>query len=148
MGDKATGDHYAAVLADLEAQRARIDEAIGTIKALQGGSMPLAGPVKGTGVSNPATVEIALDAFHRLTVSAAIKKYLRMLGKPATTPEIVEALSAGGQAGSEGTNFMVVVNNTLNRMQPPDGGISKVKRGVWGLAEWYDDKPKKPATDD
>jgi hypothetical protein len=28
----------------------------------------------------------------------------------------------------------------LNRMQAPDGGISKVKRGVWGLSEWYESK--------
>jgi hypothetical protein len=143
MSDKSAVD-YAAVLADLEAQRAKLDVAIEAIRALQGAGNMTITPQTGAVNMNGGAPEIAIDAFHKLTVSQAIRKYLAMRRKPATTPEIVEALAAGGQAGSDGNNFLVVVNNTLNRMQAPDGGISKVKRGVWGLAEWYDDKPKKP----
>lgn len=138
---------YAAVLADLEAQRAKLDVAIEAIRALQQGSPipigPAAAPPGNAKPANNGEGEIPLDAFHRLSVSQSIKKYLSMRGrKPATTGEIVAALAAGGQAGSDGTNFNVVVNNTLNRMQAPDGGISKVKRGVWGLSEWYENKPE------
>ena len=136
-------DHYGAVLADLEAQRATIDAAITAIKALQAGGKITIGGSLGSPTANNAQLDIPVDAFHKMTVSQAIRKYLSMRRKPATTPEIVEALTTGGQAGSDGSNFMVVVNNTLNRMQAPDGGISKVKRGVWGLSEWYQDKPKK-----
>lgn len=139
-------DHYTAVLAELEAQRAKIDAAIDAIKALQQGTgWSTVGP---TAVNQPkasdsnGTLDIPLDAFHRLSVSQAIRKYLSMRRKPSTTAEIVEALAAGGQSGSDGANFNVVVNNTLNRMQAPDGGISKVKRGVWGLTEWYENKAK------
>ena len=145
-------DYYAAVLADLEAQRAKIDTAIAAIQALQtaGLSMPSAAPSfpgspsSGTpALTTDSVLEIPLDAFHRMSVSQAIKKFLGMRGRrPATTAQIVEALAAGGQAGSDGANFNVVVNNTLSRMQAPNGGISKVKRGVWGLSEWYDSKLK------
>jgi hypothetical protein len=137
---------YAAVLADLEAQRAKLDVAIEAIRALQeGGPIPVGlGPAPAAkAAQSNGEIEIALDAFHRLSVSQAIKKYLAMRGRrPATTAEIVAALTAGGQAGADGANYNVVVNNTLNRMQAPDGGISKVKRGVWGLSEWYDSKPE------
>lgn len=144
--DKATAEAYAAVLADLEAQRLKIEEAIATVKAIQSGSqIPTASAPPEMFASKPSdsSLKIALDEFHTLTVSQAIRKYLGMRNrKPATTAEIVEALTAGGQSGSDGSNFTVVVNNTLNRMQAPDGGISKVRRGVWGLKEWYDSKPK------
>jgi hypothetical protein len=143
--DRATAEAYAAVLADLEAQRIKIEEAIATVKAVQAGSKIPTGvaPAESPPVFIGAPIKIALDAFHTLTVSQAIKKYLGMRDRtPATTAEIVEALTAGGQSGADGSNFTVVVNNTLNRMQAPDGGISKVRRGVWGLKEWYESKPK------
>jgi len=146
MGEKGAVDHYAAVLADLEAKLAAIQNAIATIKAIQSGSAIVAPIGLSAPIPNAASgqVELPIDAFHRLTISKAIRKYLQMRpNRPATTPEIVEALRAGGQKGAEGSNFMVVVNNTLNRMQAPGGGISKVKRGVWGLTEWYQDKAKK-----
>jgi hypothetical protein len=144
MSNESSVDHYAAVLADLEAQRAKIDAAISTIKALQSGGLMVAVTPGSTSQSSPnhGALEIPVDAFHRLSVSQAIKKYLGMRRKPATTQELVEALIAGGQSGSDGANFNVVVNNTLNRMQAPDGVITKVKRGVWGLKEWYEAKAK------
>lgn len=144
MGTKGSVDHYAAVLADLEARRAQIDATIATLKALQAGGIAATagGAQVGTVIDNSGDSEIAVDEFHKLTVGSAINKYLGMRGrKPATTAEIVEALTKGGQAGSEGNNFTVVVSNTLNRLQAADGSISKVKRGLWGLKEWYDKKP-------
>jgi hypothetical protein len=136
----AKDDHYDAVLADLEAQVATLQTAIAAIKAVRGG-----GPIVHVGTANifeggapPSSVDIAIDAFHKLTVAQSIKKYLAMRPKkPATTQEIVDALMAGGQANSDGNNFAVVVGNSLNRMAAADGDVSKVKRGVWGLKEWY-----------
>lgn len=139
----SSSDPYSAVVADLQAQIVRLQEAIETIKAVQGGS-PVPTSASGTGTIPKAKAPqdspllIAVDEFHQMTVGAAIKKFLDMRKrKPATTQEIIEALIQGGQAGSEGSNFNVVVNNTLNRLQGADGSISKVKRGLWGLREWY-----------
>jgi hypothetical protein len=142
MSTENSVDHYAAVLAELEAQRARIDTAIAAIKALQsGGPIPVASLPPSNQPASNVGVQIELDAFHKLTLSHAIKKYLRMRPKrPATTAEIVDALKAGGQSGADGANFAVVVNNSLNRMSAEDGAVSKVRRGVWGLKEWYETK--------
>ena len=141
MSTENSVDPYAAVLADLEAQRARIDVAIAAIRALQGGGSVPAVPLPGSlQPPNNVAVQIELDTFHGMTTGSAIKKYLGMRKKPATTQEIVEALKTGGQAGADGANFTVVVNNSLNRMSAADGEIAKVRRGVWGLKAWYTTK--------
>jgi hypothetical protein len=145
MSNENSGDPYAPALAHLEAQRAQIDAAIATLKALQSGmQIPVAsGPLPQT-ANNPPGLRIEIDTFHALTVAQAIKKFLAMRPrKPATTQEIVDALRGGGQSGADGTNFAVVVNNSLNRMARADGEISKVRRGVWGLKTWYE-KAKAP----
>jgi hypothetical protein len=138
----AKDDHYDAVLADLEAQIATLQTAIAAIKAVRSGApapVTFHGPLKPPSEATPFNpLEIAVDAFHALTVAQSIKKFLAMRNrKPATTQDIVEALTAGGHSGADGANFSVVVNNSLNRMSAADGDVSKVKRGLWGLKEWY-----------
>jgi hypothetical protein len=127
MGTEGPADQYAAMLAGLEDQRTKIDNAIAAIKALQaaGVSVTVTQPSGAELRPSGNKVEIALDAFHTLSVGKAITKYLRMLRRPATTAEIVEALKLGGQAAADGDNFSVVINNTLNRMQGPDSAISR-----------------------
>ena len=144
MSSENPVDPYAVVLADLEAQRAKIEAAIAAIKALQGGGpIPVSAPLGSSQAANNSGTQIEIDTFHKLTLSQAIKKYLGMRPrKPATTQEIVEALRAGGQSGADGANFTVVVNNSLNRMAAADGDVSKVRRGVWGLKAWYENKAK------
>ena len=147
MGSERSVDHYAAVLSDLEAQRKKIDDAIATLKAVQGGvAIPAS---TGLGAAQPPPIgvtqdlDLAIDTFHQLTVAQAIKKYLGMRPKkPATTQDIVEALRVGGQGSSDGANFSVVVTNSLKRMSAADGEISKVKRGIWGLKAWYETKAR------
>lgn len=146
MAAKGSDDRYAGVIADLEAQRASIDTAIAALKALQSGK-PVPGSIHGTSATNQSsgTTElfIEIDTFHKLTLSQAIKKYLGMRPrKPATTQDIVDALTSGGQNGADGANFSTVVTNSLNRMAAADGEVSKVKRGIWGLKAWYEPKPK------
>jgi hypothetical protein len=148
-------EKYAGAIAELQAQRvaleaqlASVDTAISLLTALQSGTPIPASPVasiakpapKDSG-GNSAPIHIELDTFHNLTTAHSIKKYLGMRGKkPATTQEIVEALRAGGQSGSDGNNFAVVVNNSLNRMSAVDGEVSKVRKGIWGLKAWYSTK--------
>jgi hypothetical protein len=136
--------------AALEAQIASVDTALSALKALQAGipipaatsagaSTNTASAASSTG--NGSNIRIELDTFHNLTTAQSIKKYLGMRGKkPATTQEIVDALKEGGQSNSDGTNFAVVVNNSLNRMAAADGEVSKVRKGIWGLKSWYSSK--------
>lgn len=146
MGDSQSADPYSAAIAELEAKISELQSALNTLKSIRtlalgaGAVNNVTGGSGLKGEQNPSdsNTKIAVDAFHTLTVGKAITKYLRMRPKrPATTAEIIEALKSGGQANSDGENFAVVVNNTLNRMQGPDSVISRVKRGLWGLQEWY-----------
>lgn len=146
MSSERSVDHYAAVLADLEAKKAQIEAAIATIKALKGGGQ-LPPSIKASVDTQSAVagdvIELEIDAFHKLTTAQSIRKYLGMRNRrPATTQEIVEALTAGGQANADGPNFAVVVSNSLKRLAADDGVATKVKRGVWGLKEWYQNKSK------
>lgn len=152
----APQEKYADAIADLQSQRgaleaqiAMVDTAIAALKALQDGT-PFAAPTTSplgtaqlgsTASVNGLNIQIELDTFHNLTTAQSVKKYLGMRNKrPATTQEIVEALQSGGQSGSDGPNFAVVVNNSLNRMSAADGDVSKVRKGIWGLKSWYSSK--------
>ncbi len=155
MSSPAPDEKYAGAIAELlaqksalEAQLASVDTAISALRALQSGSpipavaavAPIAPPHHGNG-PKAQSLHIELDTFHGLTTAQSIKKYLGMRNKkPATTQEIVEALRSGGQSGSDGANFAVVVNNSLNRMSAADGEVSKVRKGIWGLKAWYSTK--------
>lgn len=155
MSSSSADDRYSGAIADLQVQRlaleqqiSNIDTAIGALKALQTGApIPASvatgviGPPAPSNPSNGANIVIEVDTFHNLTTAQSIKKYLGMRGKkPATTQDIVEALRQGGQSGSDGANFAVVVNNSLNRMSAADGEVSKVRKGIWGLKTWYSTK--------
>src|ERR1700722_2131131 len=95
VSDHSEGDHYDAVLADLEAQIIQLQAAIAAIKAVRGGTRVTAGVgIKSppTGSRHESSAEIAIDTFHKLTVAQGIKKFLGMgPKKPVTTQEFVEA---------------------------------------------------------
>jgi hypothetical protein len=139
MAEEGPFDPYVAVLADLEGKKAQLEQAIATIKALQsGGAIPTA-KVSMTAYAPTVTagLNIKIDTFHGLTLAQSVKKYLTMRKEPVTTQDIIDALKEGGQSGSDGSNFQVVVSNSLNRQSASDGEISRVKKGVWGLKSWY-----------
>lgn len=126
---------YAAVLADLEARRAIIDNTIAGIRLLLGQPSLDSG---GAGASQDAngTQDPPEDAFVNLAVSPAAKKFLRMIARrPQSTQAICEALKRGGLKSSA-KNFYSNVHTALSR----DPDFVKVSRGKWGLAEWYPGK--------
>jgi hypothetical protein len=145
MSSDPTNIDYAAVLADLEAKRDKLDAAIAGIRTMLG--MPAGATTGATtgGGGNGGSTEIESDTFFSLSIPEAAKKYLGMRKKPATTPEIMEALKRGGQtnAGSEG--FSNTLGSIMARVYNNGGGIVRVGRGTWGLAEWYPNKPRKPS---
>lgn len=131
---------YEAVLVDLEARRAQIDKAIEAVQliiGLPGGSV-IAGPV-GAGTTmrraEPLPAEIRGDTFFRMNIGDAAAKYLKMSKAPKTLPEIAEALTQGGITHAS-KNFQTTLHVALSRAAEK-GILAKVKRGQWGLAEWY-----------
>lgn len=144
MSSDPCGIDYAAVLADLEAKRAQLDNAIAGIRVMLG--LP-SGPLVGSAsLPQPAAsaAEIASDAFFGLSIPDAAKKFLAMRKRTATTPEIVDGLKRGGQQNAASENFANTVGSVLARVYSSGAGIVRVARGTWGLAEWYPNKPRKP----
>jgi hypothetical protein len=76
-------------------------------------------------------VEILDDTFHGKNILQAAQAYLEMVGRPArSTEEIAEALCKGGVSTTAPS-----VATILGRSK--GAAIQRVKRGLWGLAEWY-----------
>jgi hypothetical protein len=153
MPDEIQAVDYAAVLADLEARRAQIDAAIAVIRPLAGqlsmAMPPIAVTPAGTGIQTAgAAVEIREDSFFSLSIPEAVKKYLAMRKRPASTSEIIDALKRGGQINSSSDSFKASVPSVLDRANSTGKGIVRVSRGTWGLAEWYPNRPKKSTNDD
>lgn len=134
---EAPGIDYEAVLADLEARRASIDAAIEAVKQFVG--QP-GGPGQSTTpplrrTSDALPTEIRGDTFFRMGIGDAARKYLAMAKAPKSLKEIEAALVQGGIAHGS-TNFTASVHTALTRREK-QGELVKVKRGQWGLAEWY-----------
>ena len=135
---------YQAVLADLEKKRDDLDKAIAGIRLLIG--LPQASnngaqaePPAGSGSMGPpaprgsSDQNIPSDAFFGMSIPAAAQKFLSIRKKPATSPEIAQALEAGGY-NHQSSNLANTLNTALTRN--PDM-FAKVKRGTWGLRSWY-----------
>jgi hypothetical protein len=76
-------------------------------------------------------IEIQDDTFHGKNILQAAEAYLEMVGRPArSTEEIAGAISKGGVSATAPS-----VATILGRSK--GSGVQRVKRGLWGLAEWY-----------
>ncbi len=133
MSDPNNHDPYAAVLADLLAQRDRIDTAIAAIEDLRGAGMiqrRVAAEVSETPVSMGA------GAFLGMSIPDAAKKLLASERRAMGNPEIWEKLKAGG-LHLNSIDPVNTVGSVLSRRFDKTGDIVRVGRGTWGLAEWY-----------
>jgi hypothetical protein len=126
---------YAAVLADLEARRDQLELAIVTIKAIiaQGGGAP----------NTPTGGKVPHDAFLKMSIPDATKKYLSFTRQKKDTQAIIDALEEGGLPRSEYSTVYAV----LRRREKQIGDIINLK-GDWALAEWYPNYKKSKSTSD
>ena len=122
-------DPYEAVIADLESQKATIDQTIANLKQLRAkAGMPIAVTIGGI------VAEIPSDAFLGLSIGDAAKKYLGMVRQKKTTSDIADGLEKGGVV-NQSKNFYSTVFTALTRASS-GGGVVKIGN-EWGLAEWY-----------
>jgi len=131
---------YQTLLADMEAKKAVLEQAIASLRAaialgtlgpsgdLPPGSGPIA-PMPGTGSSG----DIPKGAFFRKTLPESITLYLAAVRKRCPTNEIIQGLKKGGIVSTSKT-FDIVVGNTLRRLKS-DGKLLPFDDG-WGLPEW------------
>jgi hypothetical protein len=78
---------------------------------------------------------IAQDAFFRMSVPDAIKKYLNIVKRPKSAKDITAGLDTGGLT-HQAKNLYATVYPTLLRMES-SGEVARVGKGEWGLSEWY-----------
>jgi hypothetical protein len=141
-----TKDPYDLVLADLIAQRDKLNAAIEAIQAIKGGA-PIATSETIRHTNGSGSVKIESDSFFGLTVLEATKKYLAMAKRPQKAVTITEALRQGGYHFSAASP-VATVGALLRRDDNADGEIVKLPDGTFGLASWYKTRPKRGRQDD
>ena len=127
--------NYEAVLADIDARIAKLQttrEGILELMAVTGGT-PGGGP----------SGKIAHDAFLKMSIPDATKKYLTMARQKKDTQTIIDALEEGGLPRSVYSTVYAV----LRRREKQVGDIINMQ-GDWALAEWYPNYKKKAASDE
>ncbi len=119
------------VLENWKKERADLDAAIAVLE-----SKIAARASRGVHVGSVNHIEA--DAFFRMTVPDAIRKFLKMVGKPARpVTDIVDALNRGGLTAAYPT-----VYTSLTRLRDKGGEVVKVGDS-WGLDLWYPRAPGK-----
>src|SRR5258708_35852841 len=121
---------YEAVLADIDARIAKLETTREGILELMAatGNTPSGGPGG----------KIAHDAFLKMSIPDATKKYLSASRQKKDTQAIIEALEQGGLPRSEYSTVYAV----LRRREKQVGDIINMK-GDWALAEWYPNYKRK-----
>jgi chemotaxis protein histidine kinase CheA len=80
------------------------------------------------------TLQMRSDSFFRMSMPAAIVKFLEMAKTPQSVSEVTTALLSGGFK-TISKNLMPSVGSTLSRMKA--AGETVNVNGKWGLASWY-----------
>ncbi len=133
---------YGAVLADLQAKRAALDQAItslqaaaasGALTAAVGDSMVMADSVA-VGLHGG---EVPVGAFLGKSIPEAARLCLQIVKRKMTSREISDALKKGG-IETTASNFPSLVHSILTRASSKSPSeILKLDRSFWGLASWY-----------
>lgn len=141
MENENRPDPYKAVIADLKAQREKIDQAISLLEALRTGAP--AGTGIGAAIASGAAQKVGEPvpnlgpgAFLGMSIPDATKKLLASQRRQMTTPEITREIERGGVVLTSADKVNTVGSVLLRRFYNA-GDIVRVSRGIWGLAEWY-----------
>jgi hypothetical protein len=134
---------YGAFLADLEAKRAVLEQAIASIRAVMasgalavsmGDSMPPMADSVSLGLHGG---DVPVGAFLGKSIPEAAKLCLQIVKRKLTSREIADYLKKGGIETSS-KNFAMQVHSILTRAaKPSTSQLLKLDRSYWGLADWY-----------
>ncbi len=134
-------DPYEAVIADLKAQRDKIDETIALLSGLRGGTAAASAP---TQTGHVVVVETA-GMYLGMSIVDAAKKLLSLRKRTLGNVEIARELQDGGLAMNS-KDPVNTIGSVLTRRFNEVGDVVKVGRGIWGLKEWYPNRTFKPAS--
>lgn len=131
-------DAYDAVIADLRAQRDKIDQTIALLTALRGGgSAASIGVASGHGsASAQGQIVETAGMFLGMSIVDATKKLLAMRKSTMGNADIAAEIQAGGLVMTS-KDPVNTVGSVLTRRFHEVGDVVKVGRGIWGLKEWY-----------
>lgn len=141
MADESGAHPFTAVLAELRAQRDRIDAAIAAIEAIMAGTPATAG------AATPIITAEGPSAFLGMSIPEAAKKLLATRRVPMKNPDIAAAFKAGG-LHLNSKDPVNTIGAVLSRRADEVGDIVKVGRGTFGLKEWYPGRSFKKAKAD
>ncbi|WP_209425379.1 winged helix-turn-helix domain-containing protein [Pararhodobacter sp. SW119] len=135
MTSQIDENHYAAVIADLEAKRDELDRTIRNLRHMAGLSVANEAQDREPQPRRDAHEPNGENPFLGMKVHDAAKIILANKRKPMSPADLVEAMEAGGLllTGNK-TNS---VGSILNRRQKQVGDIVSLQRGKWALREWY-----------
>lgn len=139
MSTESPVDWAPAALADIEARIAKLQTLADGIRELMAaaGVTPTA-PGGGPGGG------IRPDAFLKMSIPDATKKYLETVRQKQSTQEVMDALQRGGLPPSKYNTVYSILSRRANQV----GDIINLK-GDWALAEWYPNhRPKAKAKGD
>jgi hypothetical protein len=127
-GKDVAKTNYAAVIADMEAERAKLDAAIAAMRSLAGLSAPSA-----------AQGELGLGhapgrPYEGMSLVKAAEAYLLTVGKPQKARKIADALKRGGFQ-SNAKRFNDMTYNQLDRAAKT-GTVIEKNGSSFGLVEW------------
>lgn len=134
---------YQAVVADLKARRARLDQLIAAFEALVlgQGDVPELEPLSaGSGASSIPPMSIHPDTFFGLSMIDAAKKFLKMARRAQHTAGIADAIGQGGLKRPDVNTLSSILVRAAKGRE-----IVKVGKGMWGLPEFYPKVSKEPA---
>jgi hypothetical protein len=128
-----------SVIADLEAKKAAIDNAIQALRALYpaGADGAALSAIAGVVAKSVEPDKIPSDAFFGMrSIGDAAKKYLNLVKRKQTTKQIGEALERGGFPHQSKT-FYSTVYTALQRLEEQEGGDIARIGSEWAIASWY-----------
>jgi len=129
--ESVISDPYEAVLADLKAKRAQIDQLISLLETVRA---PMPGVTLGIPTETGQTE--GPGWLLGMTIPEAAKKVLATRRQQMKNAEIVAAFKAGGLVMNS-VDPVNTVNSVLTRRFSDVGDIVRIGRGLWGLKEWY-----------
>jgi hypothetical protein len=134
--DPISSDPYDAVLADIDAKIAQLLQTKASIEAVRSGKT-ISNQEVNNGAAAPSGTQVTAGMFHGMSIVEAVKQLLTMRKKALQTPEITEAIIAGGVVFSTETPGNTVGSVLHRESVKPNGGVISVGRGTWALPTWY-----------
>jgi len=153
MDNATPADPFEVVIANLTAQRDRIDQTIQVLRQLKASGFTDAGaalgaataltttPVEDTKSPNDA---MGPGAFLGMTIVDAAKKLLTHERRQMGNVEIADSLKRGGLVLNS-ADPVNTIGSVMTRRFQQIGDVVRVGRGTWGLKEWYPNRTFKTA---